>query len=76
MIVKVSGGGRDFGGLAAYLWGGGKAEEHTEQRMIASTGADLPSAICGAIGAFSGPLHGGAPDRALHHGRYSNALHW
>ncbi|SIR78714.1 citrate/2-methylcitrate synthase [Williamsia sterculiae] len=34
-------------------------------RVIASTGADLPSAICGAIGAFSGPLHGGAPDRAL-----------
>ncbi|MGZ8176874.1 citrate/2-methylcitrate synthase [Williamsia sp. SKLECPSW1] len=34
-------------------------------RVIASTGADMPSAICGAIGAFSGPLHGGAPDRAL-----------
>lgn len=43
MIVKVSGGGRDFGGLAAYLWGGGKAEEHTEQRMIASTGAGMTS---------------------------------
>ncbi|MGJ0117818.1 citrate/2-methylcitrate synthase [Williamsia sp. MIQD14] len=34
-------------------------------RVIASTGADLVSAVCGAIGAFSGPLHGGAPDRAL-----------
>ncbi|GAA1460883.1 citrate/2-methylcitrate synthase [Williamsia maris] len=34
-------------------------------RVIASSGADLVSAICGAIGAFSGPLHGGAPDRAL-----------
>lgn len=34
-------------------------------RVIASTGADLVAAICGAIGAFSGPLHGGAPDRAL-----------
>ncbi|MGU3293404.1 citrate/2-methylcitrate synthase [Williamsia sp. M5A3_1d] len=34
-------------------------------RVIASTGADLASAVCGAIGAFSGPLHGGAPDRAL-----------
>ncbi|GAA2065043.1 citrate/2-methylcitrate synthase [Williamsia deligens] len=34
-------------------------------RVIASTGADLPAALCGALGAFSGPLHGGAPDRAL-----------
>ena len=34
-------------------------------RVIASTGADVYAAICGAIGAFSGPLHGGAPDRAL-----------
>ncbi|TCO21391.1 citrate synthase [Kribbella steppae] len=34
-------------------------------RVIASTGADVVAAIAGAIGAFSGPLHGGAPDRAL-----------
>lgn len=34
-------------------------------RVIASTGADLGSAVCGAIGALSGPLHGGAPSRAL-----------
>ena len=34
-------------------------------RVIASTGADVFSAVCGAPGAFSGPLHGGAPDRAL-----------
>lgn len=34
-------------------------------RVIASTGADLGSAIVGAIGALSGPLHGGAPSRAL-----------
>ncbi|MCK0516052.1 citrate/2-methylcitrate synthase [Williamsia sp. DF01-3] len=34
-------------------------------RVIASTGADVFSAVCGALGAFSGPLHGGAPDRAL-----------
>ncbi|MYW02468.1 citrate/2-methylcitrate synthase [Streptomyces sp. SID3343] len=34
-------------------------------RVIASAGADLVSAVAGAIGAFSGPLHGGAPDRAL-----------
>jgi citrate synthase len=34
-------------------------------RVIASSGADVVAAIAGAIGAFSGPLHGGAPDRAL-----------
>ncbi len=34
-------------------------------RTIASTGADLASCIVGAIGALSGPLHGGAPSRAL-----------
>jgi len=34
-------------------------------RVITSTGADLGSAIVGAIGALSGPLHGGAPGRAL-----------
>jgi len=35
-------------------------------RVITSTGADLGSALVGAIGALSGPLHGGAPSRALH----------
>jgi citrate synthase len=34
-------------------------------RVIASTGADLGASIVGAIGALSGPLHGGAPSRAL-----------
>jgi citrate synthase len=34
-------------------------------RVIASTGADLAAATVGAIGALSGPLHGGAPSRAL-----------
>jgi citrate synthase len=34
-------------------------------RVIVSTGADLLSAIVGAIGALSGPLHGGAPGPAL-----------
>ena len=34
-------------------------------RVITSTGADLGSAIVGALGALSGPLHGGAPSRAL-----------
>src|SRR5581483_10619063 len=34
-------------------------------RVIASTQADLVSAITGAIGALKGPLHGGAPGPAL-----------
>ena len=34
-------------------------------RVIASTGADMGACIAGAIGALSGPLHGGAPSRAL-----------
>jgi citrate synthase len=34
-------------------------------RVVASTGADLGACIVAAIGALSGPLHGGAPSRAL-----------
>ena len=34
-------------------------------RVITSTGADIAAAVVGAIGALSGPLHGGAPSRAL-----------
>lgn len=34
-------------------------------RVIASTGADMASCLSGALGALSGPLHGGAPARAL-----------
>jgi citrate synthase len=34
-------------------------------RVITSTGTDLGSAVLGALGALSGPLHGGAPARAL-----------
>ena len=34
-------------------------------RVITSTGADVAAAISGAIGAMSGPLHGGAPSRVL-----------
>ena len=35
-------------------------------RVVASTGADVAACLSGAIGAMSGPLHGGAPSRALH----------
>lgn len=34
-------------------------------RVVASTGADLSACVVAAIGALSGPLHGGAPSRAL-----------
>jgi citrate synthase len=35
-------------------------------RVIASTGADVGACLSGAVGAMSGPLHGGAPARVLH----------
>lgn len=34
-------------------------------RVVASTGADVADVVCAAIGALAGPLHGGAPSRAL-----------
>lgn len=34
-------------------------------RVVASTGSDVVSSVAAGIGAFIGPLHGGAPDRAL-----------
>lgn len=34
-------------------------------RVITGTGADVGASMVGAIGALSGPLHGGSPSRAL-----------
>jgi citrate synthase len=34
-------------------------------RIVASTGADAAAALSSAVGALSGPLHGGAPARVL-----------
>src|SRR5256885_1319601 len=34
-------------------------------RIVASTGADCGAALSSAVGALSGPLHGGAPARVL-----------
>lgn len=49
-------------------------------RVIASTGADLTACLVGALGSLSGPLHGGAPSRALETldaiGRPENADGW
>ena len=35
-------------------------------RVIASTTSDIHSAICGAIGALKGPLHGGANEQVMY----------
>ncbi|UIJ33567.1 citrate/2-methylcitrate synthase [Allobranchiibius sp. GilTou73] len=49
-------------------------------RVVASTGADLTACVVAAIGALSGPLHGGAPSRALDAldqiGTVENAAPW
>ncbi|MFI5934129.1 citrate synthase 2 [Actinoplanes sp. NPDC051494] len=34
-------------------------------RVVASTGTDVAAALSGAVASMSGPLHGGAPSRAL-----------
>lgn len=34
-------------------------------RIVASTGADVAACLSSAVGALSGPLHGGAPSRVL-----------
>jgi citrate synthase len=34
-------------------------------RVVASTGADIAACMSSAVGALSGPLHGGAPSRVL-----------
>jgi citrate synthase len=34
-------------------------------RVVASTGADVAAGLSAAVGALSGPLHGGAPSRVL-----------
>ena len=38
-------------------------------RIAASTGADCAAALSAAVGALSGPLHGGAPDASASHAR-------
>ncbi|MFW5659389.1 MAG: bifunctional 2-methylcitrate synthase/citrate synthase [Bacteroidota bacterium] len=35
-------------------------------RVITSTTSDMYSAVCGAIGALKGPLHGGANEQVMH----------
>ena len=58
---------------------GSRAAEHGMNastftaRVVASTGADVAAALSGAVGALSGPLHGGAPSRVLQDARRGRA---
>ena len=49
-------------------------------RVVTSTGAGISSILCAAVGALSGPLHGGAPSRVLDMfeaiGEPSNTQRW
>lgn len=54
--------------LDAYLMAGaehGLNASTFAARVIVATRADIASAICGAIGALKGPLHGGAPAEVI-----------
>ena len=42
-----------------------KTRSPNRSRIVASTGADCGAALSSAVGALSGPLHGGAPARVL-----------
>ncbi len=50
--------------LAATIDHGFNASTFTT-RAVTSTGADVPGALAAGVAALSGPLHGGAPRRAL-----------
>ncbi|TWT40168.1 bifunctional 2-methylcitrate synthase/citrate synthase [Botrimarina hoheduenensis] len=53
------------GALTLYAEHGFNASTFTA-RVIVSTQSDLPSAVCGAIGALKGNLHGGANEAVMH----------
>lgn len=65
--------------LAAVVDHGMNASTFTA-RVVASTGADLTSAVVAALGALKGPLHGGAPGPVLDMldsvGSEANATAW
>lgn len=68
MVTGTPGATKDVAAIETYLIltidHGFNASTFTS-RVIASTGSDMPSCLLGAIGSFLGPLHGGAPSRAL-----------
>lgn len=51
--------------LVLYAEHGFNASTFTS-RVITSTTSDMFSAVCGAIGALKGPLHGGANEQVMH----------
>ena len=51
--------------LTLYAEHGFNASTFTS-RVITSTNTDIYSAVCGAIGALKGPLHGGANEQVMH----------
>lgn len=68
MLTGVTPDGRLAAALGTYLTAAidhGFNASTFAARVIASTGADLASCVGGALGALSGPLHGGAPARTL-----------
>ncbi len=83
MVTGVEPSDRDVRAIESYLVAtidhGFNASTFTA-RVIASTGSDVASAVIGAVGAFVGPLHGGAPGRVLDMidaiGEPSNASAW
>jgi len=48
MVVHIAKRGRDLPGLAKYLYGPGRADEHRDQHMVAGSG-DLTAAWAGAL---------------------------
>ncbi len=68
MITGAEPGEREVRALERYLCltvdHGFNASTFTA-RVVASTGADVAACVVAALGALSGPLHGGAPSRAL-----------
>ena len=68
MLTGVEPDERAYAALTAYLIStvdhGFNASTFTA-RVVASTGADLAACVGAALGSLSGPLHGGAPSRAL-----------
>jgi citrate synthase len=68
MLTGVEPDERAHAALTAYLIStvdhGFNASTFTA-RVVASTGADLAACVGAALGSLSGPLHGGAPSRAL-----------
>ncbi|WP_134774570.1 citrate/2-methylcitrate synthase [Ornithinimicrobium flavum] len=68
MLTGKEPGPRETAAVSAYLTltvDHGFSASTFAARVVTSAGSDVASAVGAAIGTFAGPLHGGAPDRAL-----------